>query len=121
MVIRCLVLLSLAALPAWGAELVAPNTSKPAAPPPTLSRPAPSSSSCGRVQVHRRAHRRRGGQCLFHRPAQRPHHDLDVDGKLSTFMKPAGRSNGLFFDRKGNLIACADEKNELWRSRPTRR
>lgn len=38
-----------------------------------------------------------------------------VDGKLSTFMEKSGRSNGLTFDRKGNLWACADEKNELWR------
>ena len=37
-----------------------------------------------------------------------------VDGKLTTFMKPCGRSNGLCFDRRGNLWACADEKNELW-------
>ena len=38
----------------------------------------------------------------------------DVDGKLSTFMEPSGRSNGLCFDSQGNLWACADEKNELW-------
>jgi gluconolactonase len=37
-----------------------------------------------------------------------------VDGKLTTFMQPCGRSNGLCFDDKGNLWACADEKNELW-------
>jgi gluconolactonase len=37
-----------------------------------------------------------------------------VDGKLSTFLQPCGRSNGLFFDLKGNLLACADEKNQLW-------
>jgi gluconolactonase len=37
-----------------------------------------------------------------------------TDGKLSTFMKPCGRSNGLCFDAQGNLWACADEKNELW-------
>jgi gluconolactonase len=37
-----------------------------------------------------------------------------VDGKLSTFLKPAGRSNGLCVDSKGNLWACADEKNEMW-------
>jgi gluconolactonase len=37
-----------------------------------------------------------------------------VDGKLSVFMQPCGRSNGLCFDHKGNLLACADEKNELW-------
>ena len=35
-------------------------------------------------------------------------------GKLSTFMQPCGRSNGLCFDADGNLWACADEKNELW-------
>ena len=38
----------------------------------------------------------------------------DVDGKLSTFMQPCGRANGLYFDSDGNLWACADEKNELW-------
>jgi gluconolactonase len=38
-----------------------------------------------------------------------------TDGKLSTFLRPCGRSNGLCFDAKGNLWACADEKNELWR------
>jgi gluconolactonase len=38
----------------------------------------------------------------------------DVDGTLSLFMDQAGRSNGLYFDRKGNLVACADEKNQLW-------
>ena len=38
-----------------------------------------------------------------------------TDGKLTTFMQPCGRANGLSFDAKGNLWACADEKNELWR------
>src|SRR4051812_43888843 len=38
-----------------------------------------------------------------------------IDGKLSTFMQPCGRANGMSFDRAGNLWACADEKNELWR------
>ena len=38
-----------------------------------------------------------------------------TDGKLSTFMQPCGRSNGLCFDAQGNLWACADEKNEMWR------
>jgi gluconolactonase len=41
-----------------------------------------------------------------------------VDGKLSTFKQPSGRSNGLCFDSDGNLWACADEKNELWSIRP---
>jgi gluconolactonase len=37
-----------------------------------------------------------------------------VDGKLSTFLQPAGRANGMSFDGQGHLIVCADEKNELW-------
>ena len=41
-----------------------------------------------------------------------------VDGKLSTFLQPAGRANGMFFDASGNLIACADEKAELWSITP---
>jgi gluconolactonase len=42
-----------------------------------------------------------------------------TDGKLSTFMQGSGRANGLSFDRQGNLWACADEKNELWRIPPS--
>src|SRR5262245_28201929 len=38
-----------------------------------------------------------------------------TEGKLTTFMQPSGRANGLSFDSDGNLWACADEKNELWR------
>ena len=41
-----------------------------------------------------------------------------TDGKLTTFMQPSGRANGLCFDSNGNLWACADEKNELWRIGP---
>jgi gluconolactonase len=37
-----------------------------------------------------------------------------ISGNLTTFMQPSGRSNGMFFDKKGNLWSCADEKNELW-------
>ncbi|MBK1440373.1 SMP-30/gluconolactonase/LRE family protein [Parapedobacter sp. ISTM3] len=39
----------------------------------------------------------------------------DTKGKLSIFMEPAGRANGLYFDNEGYLIACADEQYELWR------
>lgn len=35
-------------------------------------------------------------------------------GKTSTWLKPCGRSNGLYFVAPDRLIACADEKNELW-------
>jgi gluconolactonase len=41
-----------------------------------------------------------------------------TDGKLTTFMQPAGRSNGMFFDRSGFLWSCADEKNEIWKISP---
>jgi gluconolactonase len=37
-----------------------------------------------------------------------------TDGKLTEFLKPAGRSNGLCFGPDGRLWACADGKNELW-------
>lgn len=33
---------------------------------------------------------------------------------VTVFMENAGRANGLYFDREGILLACADEKNELW-------
>ncbi|MBN1851936.1 MAG: SMP-30/gluconolactonase/LRE family protein [Pirellulales bacterium] len=42
-----------------------------------------------------------------------------LDGKLSTFLEPCGRSNGLCFDTNGNLWCCADEKNELWQIDPS--
>ncbi len=42
-------------------------------------------------------------------------HKWSVDGKLSTFLEPSGRANGLSFDKEGNLWACADETNQLWR------
>ncbi|HEU0063877.1 MAG TPA: SMP-30/gluconolactonase/LRE family protein [Flavisolibacter sp.] len=38
----------------------------------------------------------------------------DIDGKLTLFLDNAGRSNGMYFDSRGNLISCADEKNQLW-------
>lgn len=38
-----------------------------------------------------------------------------TDGILTVFMSPSGRANGMFMDDQDRLIACADEKNELWR------
>lgn len=35
-------------------------------------------------------------------------------GKTETFLQPAGRSNGLYVDHEGKLIACADENGQLW-------
>src|SRR5216117_1876604 len=44
-----------------------------------------------------------------------------ADGKFSDWLKPAGRANGTYFDKEGNLLACADEKNELWSISPDRK
>ncbi len=44
--------------------------------------------------------------------------EWSVDEKLSTFLQPAGRANGMMFDAQGNLIACADEHNQLWSISP---
>jgi gluconolactonase len=45
----------------------------------------------------------------------------DIKTGLSVFMQPSGRSNGLFFDKEGNLWSCADNKNELWKISPDKR
>ncbi len=41
-----------------------------------------------------------------------------TDGKLSIFLKNAGRSNGMYFNKEGNLITCADEHHQLWLIKP---
>lgn len=38
----------------------------------------------------------------------------NTNGSLTLFLDSAGRSNGLYFDKKGNLLACADEQMQLW-------
>jgi gluconolactonase len=47
--------------------------------------------------------------------------EYDVNGKLSVFLDKAGRANGTYFDRKGNLLACADEHDELWLISPDKK
>jgi gluconolactonase len=42
----------------------------------------------------------------------------DLAGKLSVFLSPAGRANGMYFDKKGYLIACADAQGQLWSIAP---
>jgi gluconolactonase len=44
--------------------------------------------------------------------------EWSTDGRLTTFLQPAGRANGMYFDANGNLIACADEHNQLWSIAP---
>jgi len=40
-------------------------------------------------------------------------HIWSIDGKLSTFIEDTGSTNGLFFDKKGNLYACANGDRQL--------
>ncbi len=42
-------------------------------------------------------------------------------GEISVYMEPAGRANGLYFDRQGRLLACADEHFQLWRIGPDKK
>jgi gluconolactonase len=44
----------------------------------------------------------------------------DTKGNLSLYLDKTGRSNGLYFDQEGNLLACADEKGQLWSIAPDR-
>ena len=41
-----------------------------------------------------------------------------TDGKHTVFLQPSGRSYGLYFDHKGNLISCADEHTYHWSIAP---
>jgi gluconolactonase len=45
-----------------------------------------------------------------------PNDKIDVwseDGTIATFMQPCDRSNGTYFNKKGELVACADLHNRL--------
>jgi gluconolactonase len=44
--------------------------------------------------------------------------EYDVRGQLRVFMDSAGRSNGMYFDRSGWLVTCADENDQLWAISP---
>ncbi|GGF21320.1 gluconolactonase [Echinicola rosea] len=35
-------------------------------------------------------------------------------GTIDLYIEDTGRANGLYFDNKGNLLACADENFQLW-------
>ncbi len=47
--------------------------------------------------------------------------EYDINGKLSLFLDSAGRSNGMYFDNKGNLVTCADEHDQLWSISPKKK
>ncbi len=46
---------------------------------------------------------------------------FDINGNLSLFLDKTGRSNGMYFDKKGNLITAADEKSEFWSISPDKK
>ncbi|UAY57146.1 SMP-30/gluconolactonase/LRE family protein [Arachidicoccus terrestris] len=39
----------------------------------------------------------------------------DIEDRFSIFMQPAGRANGMIIDAEGDLFACADLRNQLWK------
>jgi gluconolactonase len=47
--------------------------------------------------------------------------EYDVHSRLSIFMDSAGRSNGMYFDRSGRLVTCADENDQLWAIGPDKK
>lgn len=47
-------------------------------------------------------------------PNNRIHKWNALSNEVSVFKEDAGRSNGMYFMLDGTLIACADNKNELW-------
>jgi gluconolactonase len=51
-------------------------------------------------------------------PNNRIHTWSAEDGTISVFMENSGRSNGLYFDNEGNLVAAADENSEIWKINP---
>lgn len=40
-------------------------------------------------------------------------HIWDEKKGISLYLEGTGRSNGMYFDKKGRLVTCADEKNQL--------
>lgn len=63
----------------------------------------------------------KGGNIFFTDQPNNKIWKYDTEGKLSVFMDNAGRSNGMYFDGKGNLITCADEHNQLWSIAPDKK
>jgi gluconolactonase len=111
-------LLSLAVVPVWGAELVAPNAAKPAAAADIVAPGAELKLLSGEFKFTEGPIADAAGNVYF---TDQPNDRImkwSVDGTLSTFLQPAGRANGMFFDARGSLIACADEKTELWAIAP---
>jgi len=47
--------------------------------------------------------------------------EYDTKGRLSVFLDSTGRSNGMYFDAKGRLVTCADDRGQLWAIDPRKR
>jgi len=47
-------------------------------------------------------------------PNDRIHKWSADDEKVTVFLEKAGRANGMYFDRQGNLLSCSDMDNEIW-------
>ncbi|HEV3414464.1 MAG TPA: SMP-30/gluconolactonase/LRE family protein [Puia sp.] len=47
--------------------------------------------------------------------------EYDIHGRLTVFLDSAGRSNGMYFDRSGRLVTCADENEQLWAISPDKK
>jgi len=43
----------------------------------------------------------------------------NLNGTLTEFKSASGRANGLDIDARGNIVACADEHNEIWSITPS--
>src|SRR5689334_22756811 len=61
----------------------------------------------------------KGGNVFFtDQPNDRIYRWDARNGNITLFLQGTGRSNGMEFDRQGNLIACADMHGELWKIHP---
>ena len=105
-------LIALAALLLASALHAAPDTPSPIAPGATLQKLADGFSFTEGPACD--AH----GNVFFTDQPNDRIWEWSVAGKLSLFLSPCGRSNGLCFDAAGDLWACADGQNQLWRITP---
>ena len=56
----------------------------------------------------------RGDVFFTDQPNNKIYHWDCESGEITLFKDQSGRSNGMYFDAHGNLIACADMDNQLW-------
>ena len=44
--------------------------------------------------------------------------EYTITNEFRLFMQPAGRANGMYVDKAGNLLVCADLYNQIWQINP---